>query len=158
IWGKHRNAFGNLARAPFLLLWFTVLLMPLTMFTSAAALMILYGMHSPQAWSVLRYLWIWAAISYAASISMSLAIDWRTAKACWVEALLFPGVIALVIMAYSVFPALFEVTFAQWLAQAGLVLSPAVRTGLGLFIYAWMIICVPLAYVAKMCSEKPKLQ
>ncbi|HEX3865346.1 MAG TPA: glycosyltransferase family 2 protein [Gemmatimonadaceae bacterium] len=158
IWGKQRSTFGNLARAPFLLLWFTVLLMPLTMVASSAALFTLFALNSNVAWAVLRLLWIWAAVSYAASVAMSLAIDWRTARACWREAVMFPGAIALVMMLYSAYPPLFDTTIVTGLAHMGILITPHVRAGFALFMYAWLILCVPLAYLAKMCGDSASLR
>ncbi len=158
IWGKQRSTFGNLARTPFLLLWFTVLLMPITMFTSSVALLALFALHSGMAWAVLRLLWIWAAIAYGSSIALALAIDWRTARACWREAIMFPGAVALAIMLYSVHPALFEVNAVQWLARAGIVVTPLAKTMLSVGMYSWLIVCVPIAYLARTCAETPRLR
>ena len=155
IWGKQRARFGNLARAPFLLLWFTVLLMPVTMFLSSIGLLTLYAIHASAAWAALRGLWIAAAIMYVFSTSMSLAIDWHTARRCWREAIMFPGLIALLIMTYSVFPRLFEVELMGALHRVGLDPSPRLRTALALFMYAWLVLCMPLAYLAKVWERTP---
>jgi cellulose synthase/poly-beta-1,6-N-acetylglucosamine synthase-like glycosyltransferase len=155
IWGRQRSAFGRLGRLPFLLIWFTVLLMPVLMFGASAGLITLYVLRAPVAWSAFHALWIWHAIAYLFGTLMCFAIDWKTARRCWFEAFLFPGLVSLAIMVYSVYPRFYEVDLALWLAHAGFVLTPRNRELLTLFMYAWLVLCIPLAYLAKLWSKTP---
>lgn len=153
MWGKRR--FGGLGNFPFLVLWFTVLLMPVLMLGASVSLIVLHAGSSQTAWSVFRALWIWHAVAYVFGTGMAFAIDPSTARRSWVEGILFPGIIAFLIMGYSVVPRLYEVTFAGWLAHAGIVLGPFVRNALVLFVYAWLFLCIPFSYLAKVWSQTP---
>ena len=158
IWGKNRRAFEQLGSASFLLLWFTVLCMPLLMFGASAALLTLSLIGAPVAWSVFKALWIWHAVAYAFGTAMSLAIDPGTAKRCWREAILFPGVVSLLLMIYSVFPALFDVHAVRWLAHAGVVVTPRHREMLTLLMYSWLFLCIPFAYLARLLSHTQRFR
>lgn len=158
IWGKNRGSFQRLGGAPFLLLWFTVLCMPLLMFGASASLLTLYFIGAPVMWPVFKVLWIWHAVAYVFGTGMSLAIDTSTAKRCWREAILFPGVVSLLVMLYSVYPALFDVHVVHWLAQAGLVVTPRSREIITLLMYSWLFLCIPFAYAAKYLSDNPRLR
>ena len=155
IWGKQRSAFGNLGRLPFLLIWFTVLLMPVLMFGSSAGLLTLYVISAPAAWTAFHALWLWHAVAYVFGTLMCFVIDWRTAKRCWIQALLFPGVVSMGIMVYSIYPQLYTVDLVLWLNQMGIVITPRNREMLTVFMYAWLFLCIPFAYLAKLWSETP---
>ncbi|MGH7619929.1 MAG: glycosyltransferase family 2 protein, partial [Gemmatimonadaceae bacterium] len=135
-------------------LWFTVLCMPLLMFGASAALLTLYFIGASPAWVVFKVLWIWHAVAYVFGTGMSLAIDTNTAKRCWKEAILFPGVISLLVMIYSVYPPLFDVHAVRW----GVGVTPRLREILTLVMYSWLFLCIPFAYAAKYLSENPRLR
>jgi cellulose synthase/poly-beta-1,6-N-acetylglucosamine synthase-like glycosyltransferase len=158
IWGRNRSAFEKLGSLPFVLLWFTVLLMPALMFGASAGLLTLYMIGSTMAWSVFEGLWIWHAIAYVFGTAMALSIDPQTAKRCWREAILFPGIISLFIMLYSVYPALYEVHLVGLLQQAGVVFTARHRALFTLMMYSWLFLCIPFAYLAKVWSETPRLK
>jgi cellulose synthase/poly-beta-1,6-N-acetylglucosamine synthase-like glycosyltransferase len=149
----HVNGFGRLAGIPFKLLWFTVLLMPIIMLGSAAGLIGLYFINAPRAWEVFRVLWVWNLVVYLFQTGMAFAIDPGTARKSWVQGLLFPGIISLVIMAYSAYPPLYDVTIVTWLHHRGILLSPILTARATLFMYAWCFLCIPAAYMGKLLAQ-----
>lgn len=155
VWGKQRGQFGRLGRAPFMLLWLSVLLMPLLMLGSSAGLLTLYFVNAASAWAAFNGLWLWHAIAYVFGTAMALAIDVKTARRAWFEAIMFPGVISLLIMGYSIFPSFYEVDLRLWLQHAGFVMTPHRIALLTVFMYSWLFICIPLAYLAKLWSQTP---
>jgi len=153
LWGRQRRFAGRLGDPPFFLLWFTVLLMPLLVIAECLSLLVLFTIGEPFVWPLFRVLWMAHALAYVFGTTIVLATDTATARRSWREAILFPGVISLAIMIYSVFPAAIEVNGARLLAHAGLVAGPGVRTGFALFIYTWLMACIVLAWLAKAASE-----
>lgn len=153
MWGRNRGSFQKLGSLPFVLLWFTVLAMPLLMFGASAALLTLYFIGTPIAWTVFKALWIWHAVAYVFGTGMSLAIDTKTAKRCWREAILFPGVISLLVMIYSIYPALYDTHAVRWLANVGFAMTPEHRHWVALLMYSWIFLCIPFAYLAKMAAK-----
>lgn len=155
VWGKQRGRYGSLGRLPFLVLWYSVLLMPVLMFGASAGLLTLYFINAAAAWSAFHALWLWHAVAYVFGTGLALALDTKTARRAWFEAIMFPGVVSLVIMGYSVFPRFYSVDLVLWLRHVGIVITPHVQTYLTLFMYSWLFICVPLAYLAKLWAQTP---
>ena len=143
MWGKQRPRFGRLGRWPFKLVWYSSLLMPLLLTSASASLVSLYAMHATSAWPAFRFLWIWHAIAYVFGTALALAIDTQTARRSWFEAIMFPGIVSLAIIAYSVVPGSHEPTLPSWLI---------------LGMYSWLFLSVPLAYLAKALSRFPSLR
>lgn len=143
MWGKQRSRFGRLGRWPFKLLWYSSLLMPLLMTAASASLITLYAMHATSAWPAFRFLWIWHAIAYVYGTALALALDPQTARRSWLQAILFPGLVSLAIIAYSVFPRFYEPTLSSWLT---------------LVMYSWLFLSVPLAYIAKVFAQHRRLR
>jgi cellulose synthase/poly-beta-1,6-N-acetylglucosamine synthase-like glycosyltransferase len=158
IWGRNRSTFAKLGGLPFVLLWFTALCMPLLMFSASASLLTLYFVGASVMWPAFKALWIWHAIAYVFGTAMSLAIDTRTARRCWREAILFPGVVSLFVMVYSVYPPLFDVYAVRWLAEAGLTVTARAREVITLVMYSWLFLCIPFAYAAKYLSETSRFR
>jgi cellulose synthase/poly-beta-1,6-N-acetylglucosamine synthase-like glycosyltransferase len=141
MWGKQRPRFGRLGRWPFKLVWYSSLLMPLLLTGASASLVSLYAMHATSTWSAFRFLWIWHAIAYVFGTALALAIDLQTARRAWFEAIMFPGVVSLAIIAYSVLPRSHEPTLPSWLI---------------LVMYSWLFLSVPLAWFAKVLAQYPR--
>ncbi|WP_449407710.1 glycosyltransferase family 2 protein [Microbacterium maritypicum] len=98
----------NLGSFAFGLAWFTILLLPAFMLLAAAGLLALLLLHSDIAEFVFRFMWIAAACIYLFSMLYSVQLDPRIGRQSWREALMFPGLGALILMAFALFPWLFE--------------------------------------------------
>lgn len=86
------------------LAWFTILLMPAFMVLAAAALLTLLIFHADIANFVFRFMWISAACIYLFSMIYSVQLDGRIGRHSWREAIMFPGLGALILMAIALFP------------------------------------------------------
>lgn len=154
VWG-HGLRFGRLGQIPFNLIWFTVLLMPMLMFASATGLVALYFIGGATAWHVFHVLWIWNVVAFVFGTLMSFMLDPATARRCWLQGLVFPGLISLAIMVYTVYPPLYDVDAVHALQRFGIVVTPGVQELLTLFMYSWLFLCIPIAYIAKVLSDTP---
>lgn len=145
----HGRKYGALSRGLFAFIWFTVLLMPIFMIMVAPGLVGLYMIDSAQAWSVFRSLWIFHAVIYAFVTAMSFTLDPATARRSWLQGILFPGVVSLGIMIYSVAPATIGAALTHGLAALGIEVTPALIRGSQLFIYGWLAGSMVVAYIGK---------
>ncbi|WP_412958006.1 glycosyltransferase family 2 protein [Microbacterium sp. 179-I 3D4 NHS] len=86
------------------LAWFTILLLPAFMLFAAVSLLALLLFHSDVAEFVFRFMWISAACIYIFSILFSVQLDGRIGWQSWREAIMFPGLGALLLMVVALFP------------------------------------------------------
>jgi cellulose synthase/poly-beta-1,6-N-acetylglucosamine synthase-like glycosyltransferase len=84
--------------------WFCLLLQPVFMITSSAALLTLYFAGSPNAWPAFRVLWVTNAATYLFITGFALLLDPQTARRSWRQGILFPGLVNLVIILVACFP------------------------------------------------------
>ena len=155
IWGRART-FRWRTLLPFSLIWFTVLLMPLLMFGSAAGLVGLYALNPPLAARTFTVFWICHAVVWVFGTAMAFAIDPAVARRAWLQGILFPGVISLLIILYTVHPGFFDVHIARLLAETGAPVGSRARAATTVFVYAWCFLSVPVAYLAKVVAERPR--
>lgn len=144
---RDRHAF--LGSTVFGLLWFTLFLMPVLMISAATGLVALYFIDFPLSWRLFNLLWITNAITYLFVTLFSFAIDPATARRAWREGFLFPGIISLLIIAYAAYPPLFATHAVETLALLGIAPTRTFYQGLILFMYAWLALCMPVAFLAK---------
>ena len=123
----------NLGSFTFGLAWFVILLLPAFMLLAAGALLTLLLLHSDIAEFVFRFMWISAACVYLFSMLYAVQLDPRIGRQSWREAVMFPGVGALILMAFALFPWLFE----DGLAQVGLALTDDSRFVWAVIFYLW---------------------
>jgi glycosyltransferase involved in cell wall biosynthesis len=132
--------------------WFCLFLQPIFMITSSAALLTLYFAGSPSVWPAFRVLWIINAATYIFITGFALLIDPDTARRCWRQAVLFPGVVDLAVIAYTCFPRLLQEAAREFFAASGL---PVPRVSWGIvFIYAWLGASMAVAYLAKVVEPR----
>lgn len=87
------------------LIWFSTLLMPILMLMAMVAGLTLLFFHHGWAWRAFQGLWLINAFVYLFVLLFSCLIDAQTAKRAWLEGVLFPGLVSVGLMAWSVFPA-----------------------------------------------------
>jgi cellulose synthase/poly-beta-1,6-N-acetylglucosamine synthase-like glycosyltransferase len=148
------QAGHRLGSVTFGLFWFALLLLPFMMICACLSLVALFFLNFRVAWSAFHVLWIINVVTYVFITSFTLLIDPSTGKRVWREALLFPGVINVFIIATAVFsdPML-------WLTDRALDLihitsTPAEVHGLELFTYIWLAGCMVVAYLAKVTETR----
>lgn len=123
----------NLGSFSFGLAWFTILLLPAFMLLAATALLVLLVLHSDIAEFVFRFMWISAACIYLFSMLYAVQLDPRIGRQSWREAIMFPGLGALILMAIALFPWLFE----DGLTQLGFALTDETRFFWAVIFYLW---------------------
>lgn len=137
----------SLGSISFALLWFTTLLLPLFMVLSSAGLVILYFMDSDVARSAFRGLWISNALCWVFTTTLALLVDPSTARRSWREALMFPGLISVAIMIYTCIPRPIGWTVDELTDAAGVHLTTGQHSGIALFFYCWVSMCMVAAYL-----------
>lgn len=135
----------RLGSIPFGVAWFSILLLPAFLLLSAAALFALLLLHSDIAESVFRFMWIVAACTYLYSILFAVQLDPRTARRSWREALLFPGLGAMLIMAVALFPGVTDAALTEWFGR----LTPSDRFVTSSILYLWGPLSLLGAWLAR---------
>ncbi len=130
-----RSALG---RVSFALIWFSVLLMPVFLISASSGLIALFFTDRVFAEHVFRGLWAINVVTYLFITVSSFSIDPRTARMCWREGLLFPGIVSLLVMLYSVLPGAFVSNGNRLLRDLGVHPSVGLGDALTLFAYAWL--------------------
>lgn len=128
------------------LIWFVTLLMPALMLLAMVGQVSLFFLHDGWAWQVFRLLWITNIVVYLFVLLFSLVIDRATAKRAWLEGILFPGLLSLIVMVFSVLPGVLDGLLAHRLNEVelhGFDWHDAVV----LFMYAWVGLCMLPAWL-----------
>lgn len=133
------------------LAWFTILLMPVLMLLAAAALVALLLFHSQIAEFVFRFMWIAAACIYIFSMLYSVQLDGRIGRHSWREAIMFPGLGALILMALALFPWALE----DLVRATGGSFDDGARFGWALAFYLWAPISILGVYLARAVEKLP---
>jgi cellulose synthase/poly-beta-1,6-N-acetylglucosamine synthase-like glycosyltransferase len=144
----------RLGSVSFGLFWFCLLLQPIFMICGSASLITLYFIDQSLAWHAFHALWITNLLAYAFITSYALLIDTRTARHVWRQAILFPGVISLIIMLAAIAPEpLRYVTYhtLDFLGASGLRRYGSV---VELFTYVWLAASMGVAYLAKAAETR----
>lgn len=141
----------NLGSFGFGLAWFTILLLPAFMLLAAAGMLALLVLHSDIAEFVFRFMWISAACIYLFSMLYSVQLDPRTGRHSWREAIMFPGLGALILMAIALFPWAFE----SLLTVIGLGLTDQSRFMWAVIFYLWGPISMLGIWLARAVEPLP---
>jgi cellulose synthase/poly-beta-1,6-N-acetylglucosamine synthase-like glycosyltransferase len=136
----------NLGSVSFGVIWFSLYLLPVVMVTSSLGLLGLLLIGSQDAAVVFRALWIFAALVFVFTLTLAAQLDSGISRRAWLEVILFPGVINMVVMVTALFPQLVEVElpalFGERLTSAGLF-------SLTLAIYVWIPFSMLGAWLAR---------
>jgi len=138
---EHR--LGGLA---FGAIWFSVLLLPVMMVIASVSLILLLLLQSDISDAVFRAMWILAACVYVYSMAYALLLDRRTAASSWFQAILFPGVGSLIIIAVALFPRLMD----EWvLDPLGIGPGSPARIVWLVLLYSWGPLAMAGAWLAR---------
>ena len=133
------------------LLWFSIFLMPVFQITGALSLVVLYFVDEGLSWWLFRGYWILATMVYLFVTAVSLAIDWESGRKSFGEGVLFPGLISLSIILYSLVPDLIDPVIAVLLDD-----SPLLRRGMVIFMYLWLALSMLVSYLALVLEKRPR--
>ncbi|MCU1422980.1 MAG: glycosyl transferase [Microbacteriaceae bacterium] len=126
--------------------WFSVLLLPVFMILSSFGLLGLFFLQSELATIVFRTTWILAACVYVYTIGLAVQLDRRTGLRSWREALLFPGLVSILVMMTAFFPGLLDKRLP---ALFGIQTGPTFYYWWTLFVYVWISISMLGAVLAR---------
>ena len=157
VWGRWRR-FPHIGGLVFGFIWFTILLMPLLMIGTSLGLVGLYFVDTETAWWLFRYYWVWNAVVYLFTLLLTLSVDPETGQYAWFQGLLFPGVISLVIIIYSIYPGYFDTQLESIARTYGHTVGFDIVMAVTLFMYLWASFCMVIAYGAKAISHVPRLR
>ena len=133
-----RQPDNQLGGISFGIFWFCLFLQPLFMITSSVSLVVLYFASFPRAWVAFHVLWIINAATYIFITGFSVLLDPQTGRHAWREAILFPGLVNLAIIASTCFPHLTR-QHTGWLI---------------LLVYVWLTASMAAAYLAKAAEPR----
>jgi cellulose synthase/poly-beta-1,6-N-acetylglucosamine synthase-like glycosyltransferase len=145
---------SRLGSVSFGLFWFSLLLQPLLLIGASAALITLYYVDQSVAWQAFRVLWISNVLTYLFITIFALLIDPGTGRHVWREAVLFPGVISLIIMLAALAPAPLRFVAYHALSAVGASGLRALGPEVELFTYAWLAASMAVAFLAKVAENR----
>jgi len=153
VWFRPR-AGTRLGSISFGLMWFCLLLLPAFMICASASLITLFFIDSPLAWTAFHVLWLVNVITYVFITSFALLIDPQSARRTWKEALLFPGVVNVVILLAAILPGPLSLLARALLSAVGVPVSTSLIHGVELFTYIWLAACMGVAYLGKVAETR----
>ena len=153
IWFRHQ-ATSRLGSFSFGLLWFCLLLLPVFMLTASGSLVVLYFIDSSLAWTAFHALWLTNVITYVFITSFALLIDPVIGRRTWVQAVLFPGAINVLILLAAVIPTPLYWLSHQVMNAAGFTTTSGWVHGIELFTYIWLAACMGVAFLGKVAEPR----
>jgi cellulose synthase/poly-beta-1,6-N-acetylglucosamine synthase-like glycosyltransferase len=115
-----RRSAGRLGGFSFALIWFSVFLMPALMLLSSISLVTLFLLDRELSIDAFRTLWALNLVTYLFVTLSAFAQDGPAARRSWLEAITFPGLISLAIIAWAVLAPAFD-DVPDWLLLASYV-------------------------------------
>lgn len=155
IWLNKKNG-KRLGSFRFSFLWFAGLLTPIYMILTSIGLISLFFIDFPLSWMLFKQFWVLNVIIYLFVTFFSFSIDAETAKKAWLQGLLFPGIISLVIIVLSCIPGYLDklIHFNDSIHHYTHLSLTA--TILVLFMYMWVSLCMLAAYYAYILDKRKK--
>jgi cellulose synthase/poly-beta-1,6-N-acetylglucosamine synthase-like glycosyltransferase len=148
VWLRRHNG-GRLGGISFALIWFSVTLMPLFMIGASVGLISLYLIDREFSVSVFQTLWAINLFSYLFITISSFSVDPETSKRCWLEGIMFPGLISLAIIVYASYPPLLT---SIGVNPASVELSVVI-----IAIYAWLSLSMLAAFLVRCLAKSGHL-
>ncbi|HEX4245464.1 MAG TPA: glycosyltransferase [Acidimicrobiales bacterium] len=146
VWFRPHTPLG---RPTFGIVWFAVTLQPILMVLNAIALSILYFIDYGEAGALLRVFWISNALSWVAITSFGLLADRVTGRHAWLQAVVFPGLVSLGIIVYTILPSVSIAFINDLLRPFHWTLTPMAQHQEVLFASIWSAACMVVAVVAR---------
>lgn len=141
----NRNSHYSMGTASMGFLWFSIFLMPIFQIGAATGLITLYLVNEPLSWRLFQGFWVVAAVVYVTVTGISFVVDPESARRTWKEGILFPGLVSLSLIFYSLWPPLFE----RLLSHASFEPESVAAVASRLFLYSWLALSMVVAWLAK---------
>ena len=127
--------------------WFSTLLLPALMVLTSLALVLMWSVDADGAKLLFRAFWGISALAFVFTTTFTLLMDGAVARRSWRQALMFPGLVSLTIIAWVLFPAPMRALIRNVCEGVGLGWSPQTRSLLALAAYIWTSACMLGAWV-----------
>jgi hypothetical protein len=99
-------------------------------------------------------LWLVNVVTYVFITSFALLIDPQSARRTWKEALLFPGLVNMVILLAAILPGPLSQLARVLLSAVGVPVTSGLIHGVELFTYLWLAACMGVAYLGKVAETR----
>lgn len=149
-----RQAGNGTGGITFGLLWFSILLQPVFMVLGSLSLIGLLIIDSPVAWRTFGLLWLANASTYLFTTVLTLLIDPQTGKRTWVEALLFAGVVNVVVMVAAIVTQPMRSLAETLVGAVGMRITHTWVVAAVVFLYVWLAASMGVAYLAKAAETR----
>ncbi len=141
-----RHEGNHLGNPWFGVQWYATLLLPAFMVLAAAALVLMWLYDADSSRILFRSYWAVSAFAFVFTTSFTLMLDSSVAKRSWRQAIGFPGLISLVIMAWVIAPGPMHEAIRLLAETGGLGWSSRTRSLLALAAYIWTGACMAAAW------------
>lgn len=142
-----RSGTHGLGGMWFGLWWLSTLLLPGLMVLATASLIGLWWLRSGTAQTAFQSLWWINVVGFVFTTTFTLLLDRRIARRSWFQAVAFPGLVSLVVMAWIIAPGPMRAVARRACDGIGLGWTPTVRTTLLLTAYIWTAGCMVAAWL-----------
>jgi cellulose synthase/poly-beta-1,6-N-acetylglucosamine synthase-like glycosyltransferase len=149
-----RDSAARLGSVSFGLFWFALLLQPLFMLGSSAALVTLFFIDHQLAWNAFHALWITNLLTYVFITTYSLLIDTKTGRHVWRQGIMFPGAVSVIIMLAAIWPPPLRFVIYHLLGFFGLTTLRYHGAVVELFSYVWLSAAMLFAYLGKVAETR----
>jgi hypothetical protein len=120
-------------------------------------LSILYFIHYGEAGALLRVFWISNALSWVAITVFGLLADRTTARHAWLQAVVFPGLVSLGIIVYTILPGVSIAAVNAVIHPLHWSFTPMAQHQEVLFASIWSAACMAVALMAKGVEHRLRL-
>jgi cellulose synthase/poly-beta-1,6-N-acetylglucosamine synthase-like glycosyltransferase len=153
VWFR-RQPNNRLGSFSFGMLWFCLLLLPVFMLLASASLITLFFIDDQLAWAAFHVLWLTNVVTYIFITSYTLTIDPGIGRHTWKEALMFPGLINVIILLAAILPGPAGWIGHELAAAAGVGVTLGWVGGIELFTYVWLSACMGVAFLGKVAESR----
>jgi cellulose synthase/poly-beta-1,6-N-acetylglucosamine synthase-like glycosyltransferase len=147
------QAKSHLGSVPFAAIWFSIVFMPLFIVMATTALVTLFFIDRPLAVESFRALWALTGFTYLFVTLSTLLLDTETARRCWREGLLFPGLINLFLILAGLFGPILAAHFSAQMTDVGLAGEGLAPQLILLAADLWLTFAMVAAYGVKKLEE-----
>jgi len=139
-----RPSKSSLGNPFFAIIWFCIMLAPLLMITSAIGLVGLFILDKHHSAHIFFYLASVSLFVYLYTTIMAILIDKRTSRLSWFQGIIYPGLISLSILIFSVNPDFFF-HLIDYLLNTNH--TNSWNSKILLFMESWSALCMLFAYI-----------
>jgi cellulose synthase/poly-beta-1,6-N-acetylglucosamine synthase-like glycosyltransferase len=129
------------------LMWWATLLLPALMVCSCVALVVLWSFNKDHAHVVFTRLWIFNALAFIFTTTFAVIIEPRIGRRCWRQAVMFPGLLSLLIMVAVIAPRPMRSLLVHVLSSVGIGWNDTTKSYLALAAYIWVAVSMVAAWL-----------